>query len=229
MEQRDEQKLISQSVIAEHVRTYFRSEITDSEVKRNCIVGENSRVRKSVLEENVRIDRNNLILNCHLGKCTYTGPFDMLFNSDIGSFCSISYGVTIGPPEHDFHRLSTHPFMHNDSYGILPKELLLPVTKFEKPCSIGHDVWIGCNATILRGGHIGHGAVIGANALVNRDVPPYAIVGGVPAKILKYRFPQDVIQKLLSIEWWHWDEERIQKNAHLFTKELTLEDLKNIK
>lgn len=93
---------------------------------------------------------------------------------------------------------------------------------------IGHDVWIGCNATILRGVTVGCGAVIGANALVNKDVPPYAIVGGVPARIIKYRFEKEIIEKLMTLEWWNWNVEKIRKNRHIFTNKVKLENLKNI-
>ena len=89
-------------------------------------------------------------------------------------------------------------------------------------------MWIGCNATILRGVTVGCGAVIGANALVNKDVPPYAIVGGVPARIIKYRFEKDIIEKLMTLEWWNWNVEKIRNNRHIFTNKVTLDNLKNI-
>lgn len=205
MEKRDETVFISDSIIPESARLYFRAEVNGSEIKEMCIIGDNSRVRKSLLGEYVSIDRNNLVMSSCVGRYTYTGPFDMIFNAEIGSFSSISYGVTIGPPEHDYERISTHPFLHNGRYGILDENYLLEVSKFNKPCTIGHDVWIGCNATILRGVTVGCGAVIGANALVNKDVPPYAIVGGVPARIIKYRFEKDIIEKLMTLEWWNWN------------------------
>lgn len=229
METEDEQIFISNSVVSDNIQVYFRAYIVDSEVNKKCIIGENSRVRQSYLKEYVRIDRNNLIMGCNVGRYSYTGPFNMIFNSVIGDFCSISYGVTIGPPDHDFSRISTHPFLHNQEYDILNNEDLMPVSKFDRPCEIGADVWIGCNATILRGVKIGCGAVIGANALVRKDVPPYAIVGGVPAKIIKYRFPQNIIDQLLQIEWWTWDIERIRKNAKILTGNITSENLKKIK
>jgi len=74
-------------------------------------------------------------------------------------------------------------------------------------CCIEHDVWIGSGATIRRGVTLGIGCVVGANAFVNRDVPPFAVVGGVPAKILKYRFPQEMIEKILASKWWTYEIE----------------------
>lgn len=227
-DKKDDNVFIIDSMVADSARLFFRAEVKESEVSEMCIVGDHSRVRQSILSEYVSIDRNNLIMGCNVGRYTYTGPFDMLFNSVIGNFCSISYGVTIGPPEHDYNKISTHPFLYNGRYGILNNEDLLPVSKFDKPCNIGHDVWIGCNVTVLRGVTIGNGAVIGANALVNKDVPPYAIVGGVPAKIIKYRFDKEIIDKLMTISWWNWDIERIRKNGIIFTGNITLDNLKRV-
>ena len=81
---------------------------------------------------------------------------------------------------------------------------------------IGNDVWIGANVIILPGVNIGHGAVIAAGAVVTKDVEPYAIVGGVPAKLIKYRFNAEERQKLLSIAWWNWSLDKIEKNIELF-------------
>lgn len=216
------------SIISETAELYFRAEVKNSQIEEKCIIGDNSRVRDSFINTHVSVDRNNLILNCKIGRYTYTGPFDMIFHTNIGSFCSISYGVTIGPPEHDYCKLTTHPFIYDKRYEILDNSELLTVTKFNKQCQIGNDVWIGCNATILRGVNIGHGAVIGANALVNKDVPPYAIVAGVPAKIIKYRFSKELIKALLELKWWEWDIKKIRTNSHLFTNDITIEDLKKI-
>ena len=79
--------------------------------------------------------------------------------------------------------------------------------------TIGSDVWIGARAMIVDGVHVGHGAVVAAGAVVTKDVEPYSIVGGVPARVLRYRFPPEVIAGLLEIEWWNWPYHRIQERA----------------
>ena len=81
---------------------------------------------------------------------------------------------------------------------------------------IGNDVWIGARATILSGVTVGDGAVIGAGALVAKDVPPYAIVGGVPARLIKYRFSSEIINELLEIKWWDWDSKKLTQNIDDF-------------
>ena len=97
------------------------------------------------------------------------------------------------------------------------KKLDIDYTKsINNPVTIGNDVWIGANVCILPGISIGDGAVLAAGAVITKDVPPYAIVGGVPAKVIKYRFSEDIIKKLLKIKWWNWEEEKVKKNKDLF-------------
>ena len=207
---------------------YGRGEITNSTVGTKCIIGEFSRVRDCILGNHVKIDRNNFLKDVEIGDNSYTGPFDMVFKCKIGKFTSISYGVTIGPPEHNYRLLSSHPLVYDSYYGILNPEDLLSNSKLERKLEIGNDVWIGCNTTILRGIRIGDGAVIGANSLVNKNVPPYAIVAGTPAKIIKYRFEQEIIDRLLELNWWDWDNDKIERNKLLFTSELNLKLLNQI-
>lgn len=207
---------------------YDKAELSDSIVGQHSYIGEFSRVRRCHLGEYVRIDRQNLVQDTLLGDYTYTGPFDMIFRSRIGKFCSISYGVTIGPPEHNHHRLSMHPFIHLSNYSIFNEKEVIPSDKQNKPCVIGNDVWIGCNSTILRGVKIGDGAIVAANALVNKDVPPYAIVGGVPARIIKYRFRPEEIDRLLKLRWWDWSIDKIRKNRKIFMEDINMTSLEAV-
>lgn len=121
----------------------------------------------------------------------------------IGRCCSIARGVRIGAENHDIDFVSTHPFITDRSYTGLDN---LPSNKVEnRRVTIGNDVWIGLNALVLGGVTIGDGAVIAAGAVVTKDVPPYAVVGGVPARVIKYRFSEDVCQALLKSRWWDYD------------------------
>jgi acetyltransferase-like isoleucine patch superfamily enzyme len=130
----------------------------------------------------------------------------------IGSYCSIGEGVRFLFGEHALSRISTFPL----------RTLLLGDGTTNRdavdkgPITIGHDVWIGANAIVLSGVTIGNGAVIAAGAVVTRDVPPYAVAAGVPARVIKYRFTPDQIAALLAICWWEWPEEQIKQRLDLF-------------
>lgn len=126
-----------------------------------------------------------------LGRHTYVSEFSHIGqHTTVGSFCSIGNLCTVGAQKHPTQYLTTFPF-----------EEILELTE-RKATTVGSDVWIGCNAVIIAGVTVGHGAVIGAGAVVTTDVPPYAIVIGSPARILKYRFPPDIIAGLLETAWW---------------------------
>lgn len=138
------------------------------------------------------------MFNFVVGRNTYYLGGMLTANTYIGRYCSISRNVNIGSSNHDISGLSTGVLTHDFSEE-------KGVEKETKSTYIGCDVWIGVNATILGGVKIGHGAVVGAGAVVTKDVPPYAVVGGVPAKIIKYRFDEETIAKLLELQWWKLD------------------------
>lgn len=194
---------------------YPGSILKNSEVQDDCIIGDFSRVYESKLNRNVRVDRNNFILHSELGDYTYTGQFSVIMHSEIGKYCSISWGVTIGAGEHDYNKITTHDFLYNKNYDINDDKV--SYNRFEEPLAIGNDVWIGTNATICRGVNIGDGAVIGANSVVTKDVPPYSIVVGVPAKVIKYRFDRDVIASLLDLKWWELPPEIIKEKFDIIS------------
>ncbi|MDQ3156003.1 MAG: CatB-related O-acetyltransferase [Actinomycetota bacterium] len=138
--------------------------------------------------------------------------------ASIGRYCSIAGGVRIGDHEHPTDWLSTSPFQYNpnrfgfsdaaDDYNVLTEHDEEHNFRKDGP-TIGHDVWIGSRVTILRGITIGHGAVVASAAVVTKDVPPYAIVGGVPAKVIRYRFDEDQIAQLLDLAWWRFSPNQL--------------------
>lgn len=137
-----------------------------------------------------------------IGKYSYVNTGSSIENCTIGNYCSISSGVWICPFEHDTARRSTHPFT-----GSVPKRA---------PVTIGHDVLISLNAIILSGVTIGNGAVIGAGAVVTKDVAPFEVVGGVPAKHIGWRFAEAEQQRIQSSGWWNYDREILEKNLNYF-------------
>jgi len=153
--------------------------------------------------------------NIEIGENSYGGCFDIYKiapGTRIGKFCSFGSGVMIISTNHDPSKVTTHPFLFKSNFGIVKED-------FRKINNviIGNDVWVGNNAIILPSvTTIGDGAVIGAGAVVTKDVPPYTIVGGVPAKSIKRRFDDTTIEKLLDIKWWDWPQEKIFTNWKIF-------------
>ncbi len=109
------------------------------------------------------------------------------------------------------------PITHRDMNGLDPKGKILD----PNPINIGNDVWIGKDVSIFGGVTIGNGCIIGAKALVNKDCVPYGIYGGIPAKLIRLRFSEDVIEQLLDLKWWDWSTEKLRANATFFDTDFT--------
>ncbi len=138
----------------------------------------------------------------------------------IGKYCSFARGVILvvhpghyPPKDKEDYRVSTYPLACVGGHGFLKKYYLPERRNFVK---IGNDVFIGANVIVLPGVTIGDGAIVGAGAVVSADVPPYAIVAGVPAKIIRYRYSPERIMKLQRIAWWNWNEKEIHDNMDFF-------------
>ena len=172
--------------------------------------------RKNILKpDRSEIYKNKIAkaqkLPCHVGRCTYCDD-NVYVGSNyttIGSFCSLAANIFIGPGDHPTNYLSSSSFLYMSCLGWCDETQGNEI--FLKPCDIGNDVWIGDNVFIRGGVKIGDGAVIGAGAVVVKDVPPYAVVGGVPAQIIKYRFDAPTIQRLLATQWWNKDDDFIRQ------------------
>ncbi|WP_180901246.1 CatB-related O-acetyltransferase [Martelella soudanensis] len=150
-----------------------------------------------------------------LGDYSYiSGPRSYVEAARIGRFCSIARQTVIGASNHDYTRVSSHPFALSPAYGNLCTH---PKAVEQKPAPvIGNDVWIAANSAVMRGVTIGDGAVVAANSVVTRDVPPYSIVGGSPARVLKPRFSPEIAEAMLRIAWWNWDETTLRDRIETF-------------
>lgn len=143
-----------------------------------------------------------------VGAESYVNYGALVFSGTIGAFNSTGCYAQIGPARHPLRELSTASFMFTDE-GVTDSASAFPV--YDAPPRIGADVWIGASSMVLQGVEIGHGAVVAAGAVVTQDVPPYAIVGGVPARVIGSRFPDDVVARLLAWAWWDLPMDEIRR------------------
>ncbi len=190
----------------------------NSKVGKNVKIGPWSIINNSKLSDYVFIERNNMITDSSIGKHTNTGQNTVIKKKKIGAFTSISWNVTIGAGEHDYKRITSHEMLYMKRHGFIKEPVYHPNSG---GVQIGNDVWIGANATILQNVKVGDGAVIGAGAVVTKDVPDYAIVVGIPAKVIKYRFNKKVIKLLKEIKWWGFPDDVIKKNIDLLSSKPT--------
>lgn len=174
-------------------------------IGRNCTFGEDVKLYKNVLIANTTVD-----------DFSYIGVNSEVKNCSIGKFCAIAPGVKIGLGIHPIDKISTYPgFYSKKASGSISIDYDASVVEI-KPISIGNDVWIGTNSLILDGITIGNGAVVAAGSVVTKDVKPYTVVGGVPAKIIKMRFKDEDIILLENFKWWNQDFNWIKKHSKYF-------------
>lgn len=172
-------------------KTSFRATVIDSRIHRSAAVEHHANVRYSTV-----------------GRYTYVSARSALIHAEVGAFCSIAAGVSVGGGAHKLDSVSTSPafFAGKNVLGVnLGNERFAPY----KSTVIGNDVWIGNRAMILQGVHIGDGAVIGAGAVVTKDVAPYTIVAGNPAREIRKRFDEDTVERLVRSRWWDMDVKKL--------------------
>lgn len=180
------------------VRKLHGKAIADSHIDKTSTIGAGSTIIKVVMGRHSYCCYNNTIINC-----------------TIGAFCSLADNISIGLASHPVDWVSTSPaFMERK--GNIKKRYAKHEYEASIPTVIGNDVWIGKGVYIKAGVKIGDGAVIGMGSVVTKDVPDYAIVAGMPAKIVRMRFDEEKIAKLKELKWWNWEDEKLHQYGDLF-------------
>ncbi len=213
-------------IVQDGVRFWKDASVTESEIGYGSSVGDNAILRYCTLAERVEIGRRNTLDHVEIGTGTYSGEFTIAKYVSIGKYCAISWNVSIGGANHELHHLALTPvhriLQEKDAQGGY-------LSWKTQNCSIGHDVWLAAGCHILRGVSVGNGAVVAANSVVTKDVPPYAIVAGIPAKIIKFRFSEEIIQGLLEVRWWDFPLDVLRSQCRdLLSREVSADDVQKL-
>ncbi len=195
----------------------------------NQMVRPQPKIAQTLIEQTVRLRESRVgqcceilgdtVMECaELGDFSYLGPGCMVADAQIDRFCAIAAQVRIGAPNHPIDRPSLHRFTCCPEYyaATAERDHTFFRDRRESRVVIGHDVWIGHGVIVLPGVRVGDGAVLAAGAVVSRDVAPYTIVGGVPARLIRERFNRDIAAKMAHIAWWDWPFETIMERLSEF-------------
>ncbi len=172
------------------------------------------KIKDSILGAWTALGENTSLEGCSFGDYSYTDGNVKIIYAEVGKYCSIANSVRINPVNHPQWRVTQHHMTYRRvQYGLdtVNDEEIFQWRRDHK-CVIGHDVWIGHGAIIMPGVTVGTGAVIGSGSVVTKNVQPYEVVVGVPGKVIKKRFAENVIEQLLNSEWWNWDRKTLESN-----------------
>jgi len=199
---------------------YFENYPQVTEEKKGQTLGEEPAIHPSCIIKDSTIGAwtalfaNTMLVESSFGDYSYAAGNVQIIYSEIGKYCSIANSVRINPGNHPQWRVTQHHMTYRRKHYGLGTEDDAEFFQWRRDhkCTIGHDVWIGHGAVIMPGVSIGTGAVIGSGAIVTKDVGPYEVAVGVAAKVIKKRFDDATIEKLLASQWWNWDRETLEKN-----------------
>jgi len=158
------------------------------------------------------VGRGSRILNSELGDYSYCDRYADIANATVGKFANIASFTRIGATDHPLHTASCHHFLYRsgDYWDDAETDAAFMAHRAGRRAHVGHDTWIGHNAMVKPEVTVGHGAVIAAGAIVTKDVPPYAIVAGTPARKIRDRQPPEIAARLIALAWWDWDHARLR-------------------
>ncbi len=175
------------------------------------VIGRDCDIRESRLGRFTEVGEGTRLLHVAMGDYSYVERFGDIAHAEIGKFANIASFVRIGPTDHPLGTASLHHFVYRSSkyWPDLPDDEAFFAHRRSRMAFVGHDTWIGHGAIVKPEVTVGHGAVVAAGAVVTKDVAPYAIVAGVPAKRLRDRQPRAIAERLIALGWWDWSHERL--------------------
>jgi len=207
-------RILSQNIINGTLMLGSNSTISDSKLEGSLFTGVNCIIKGVNFEGEIKVGNYT----------TLWGPnINLNGRIEIGSFCSLANNVSFFENEHNYKKITTY-YIFRNLFGENENERIS-----KGIIKLGCDVWVGSSVIILSGVSVGHGVVIAANSVVISDLPPYSICAGSPAKVIKFRFEDRVINRLLEIKWWEWDIDKIIMNKKIFEKELSWDLIENLK
>lgn len=185
-----------------------------------------SSIRNSTIDKTSMVESGCNIVSVKMDRYSFCGYDCEIINVEIGSFCSIANNVVIGGAMHPIEWVSTSPVFYKGRDSVKKKFSEFKRVE-DKRTTIGHDVWIGQGVYVKQGVSIGTGAVIGMGSVVTKDVSPYSIVAGNPAKLIRYRFNEKIIKGLLDSKWWEFSNSKLSEvSKNIQTPELFLQKLR---
>jgi phosphonate metabolism protein (transferase hexapeptide repeat family) len=195
-----------------------------AKISREPVIHTSARIRDARIGAYVEIHEGVQVRDSEVGDYSYLQEYVSLLNTDMGRFTAIAAMVRIGAPNHPYGRVSQHRFTYTPEYywPTQRRDEAFFAHRSADRCRIGNDVWMGHGAIVLPGVRVGDGAVVAAGAVVTREVEPYTIVAGVPAKPIKRRFDRPIAERLQALAWWDWSHERLEAAVEDF-RSLTAE------
>ena len=176
------------------------------------LVHEGARIEGSNLGAYTEIGERSLLENSSVGDFSYCGRDCIFQNARVLRFSNIAASVRLGPTMHPFDRPTLHHFTYRrEMYGFGESDAAFFAARAARVCVVGNDTWIGHGAIVMPGVSVGDGAAIGSGAVVTKDVPPFAVAAGVPARVIKMRFREELASEMSRIAWWDWDYELIKE------------------
>lgn len=199
-------RLAGQTTLGSDVEISRRCYLNNAEVGNHVRIDEDCTVFDSTLQDHTALHSRSVVTGINLGSFSYIAERSQVSYTQIGRFCSVGPEFLCGYGDHPLEFVSTSPVFYSTRGQCGTTFSDKNAFPEHKETEIGHDVWIGARVFVRSGMKIGDGAIIAAGAAVVTDVPDYALVGGVPAKIIRYRFDEPTIKELLQLRWWNWPE-----------------------